>query len=254
MTTFLHLAVLLGGLWLSPGTRATTAQSELRGTGRTPPVGSIEADNATLTLLRAIEKRIGTEGARNNVRTLLISGVRSLDSGAQYPFVLRLMYPDRFRYDDVVTLAWDGKTFWRRPEFARVPLEPAKRNLMDRFLEQSLLLLLRVPAAMAVNATASAVVGANVFDISLAADGEFKRYLRVDDKGNRLAIWHLGGLDKSDRVSTVRRTLTLEEFKVIDGVSFPIRMREVIGNYPATIVYSEILINEGITREDFEPR
>lgn len=224
------------------------------------PAGSVEASNTTFieasadaqAVLERARERMGGSRRLNSVSTLRIEGVRTLRSGQQLPFVDRLLFPDRYRTEGLVTHSIDGPVFWQRPEPASESVRTtALRNIKRRFTEQSLLYLLRAPGIMPLLARIQSRTASTV-TLTFEGPDEFQRSMVFDSgTGLPLELFHAGTLTQAGVTSTVERRLLIESRSVQSGIHMPTRFRETIDVEVAPITVSQVVVDASVTLGDF---
>jgi hypothetical protein len=224
------------------------------------PAGSIEASDKTFidapadaqAVLERARARMGGSRRLNSVSTLRIEGVRALPSGEPQTFVDRLLFPDRYKTESVVTHSIDGSVFWQRPEPTNESMRTnALRNVKRRFTEQSLLYLLRAPGIMPLNARIQARTASTV-TLTFEGPDQFQRSIVFDSgTGLPLELFHEGTLTNSGGSSTVERRLSIESRSEQNGIQVPTEFRETIGTVVARITVAQVVVDGSVTLRDF---
>jgi hypothetical protein len=226
-----------------------------------PPAGSVAASDKTFVdasadahaVLERARARMGGARRLNGVSTLRIEGVRTLRSGVQFPFVDRLLFPDRYRVEwRPITHSIDGPVFWQRPDPADESVRTnALRNVRRRFTEQSLLYLLRAPGIMPLRARIQSR-GSSTVTLSFEGPEQFQRSIVFDSgTGLPLELFHDGTLAKDGVSATVQRRLSIESRSDQNGIQVPTRFRETIGTDVAQITVAQVVVDGGVTLRDF---
>jgi hypothetical protein len=226
-----------------------------------PPAGIVEASDKTFVdasadaqgVLERARARMGGSRRLNNVSTLRLEGVRTLRSGEQFPFVDRLLFPDRYRTEkSVVTHSIDGAAFWQRPDPADESVRTnALRNVKRRFTEQTLLYLLRAPGIMPLRARIQSRTASTV-TLSFEGPDEFQRSMIFDSgTGLPLELFHSGTLTKDGVSATAERRLWIESRSEHNGIQVPTKIRETIGNDVAQITVAQVVVDGSVTLRDF---
>jgi hypothetical protein len=224
------------------------------------PAGLVDASGKTFidapadaqAVLDRARAHMGGAARLTSVTTLRLEGVRALRTGEQFPFVDRLLFPDRFQTEGLVTHTIDGAAYWQRPAVTDESVRTnALRNMKRRFTEQSLLCLLRAPAIMPLRARIQSRTGSTV-TLSFEGPDGFQRSI-VFDAGTGLPVelFHDGTLTQSGVSTPMQRRLSIESRAEHKGIQVPTRFREAIGTVMAQITVTQVVVDGGVARGDF---
>jgi hypothetical protein len=224
----------------------------------------VEGIEATKTVQAVLEKARTALGGRQKlqgVTSLLIEGAR-----ADMAFTYRLSWPDRFR---VTRSKWDfivdgPSRYVQIPDVAEDTRARARKNTVNEFVTQGLTLLLRAPSVLKVRASLRPAEGAGMpVTVVFSTSGGFALLVELDTSNFApVAYSYVGNLeegvcDEPPVTATASRRVSFDEFQTVSGIRFPVLMTDTISTpdgrtFPASLRFSSIRVNEGVTAADFQ--
>jgi hypothetical protein len=223
---------------------------------------STQSDNIKATaearaLLNRMAENRGGRAALSSVRAVLIETTRTLDSGTASRATYRILLPDRFKETGLATYTINRTGYWQRPQPPPRLQQIARENKLKRFVEWSLLMLLRAPDVLPVAASVESTKwdGSNVRGLRFTDGDRFDYTFVVAADGTLLGFFHDDTLSIGNKVQMVRRTAVVREMTRQGGLSFPKQLSETIGPYGSKVVIERLDLAPPLTEADFrEPR
>jgi len=205
---------------------------------------SVQSKGVVSKAVSAIGGPAGTE----RVHTLLIEATRTSVGGSDATkIVYRLMFPDRFQEVSSMTYTIDAERYWQLPVTTAENMASARKAKTRVFTEIALSLLVKAPGLVSVRAEPGAAASNLVFNW----DNRSMR-MAFDPATGRPGGFAFEGTLVRDGVSqTVTRSVTLTDYRNVDGLMLPFRWEEHIGASAAETVISRYLVNAGVSKADF---
>lgn len=235
-------------------------------TGGAPGVGSqarsgqtVEATPEAAALIDRVQDALGGRKRLAGVRSLLIDARSITSAEKEESSSYRILLPDRYQAVRAgLTFTIDAGAFWQLPEQTETIAAAARKNITSSFAELSIKLLLRAPAQLPVKAALVSCETPGRQCLLFTGEGGFNLTVEIDAKTSlptaysRTTQATRGG---SSATMPMTRQVTLNEFRTVDGIRFPVRMTDTWGNgYKITTEYRTIQVNEGVAPADFKRR
>lgn len=221
-------------------------------------VDGISGSPEALAVLQRARAALGGQRRLFSIKSLLITGTRTIPDQLSEQFSYRIMLPDRFQHTTgAFMFTVDGTAYWQRPDPGAATKAEAKPRLVARFAEQCLVFLLGATPQIPLQAAIAPDSKLGHVSLVFSGPGGFNRRVEFDSTTFRPRAFMYdapvsgGGLPSG---SVMTRRVTWDEFQNVKGIWFPARMTEVV-RAPASIAFTSIRIDEGVSVDDFtEPK
>jgi hypothetical protein len=222
------------------------------------------------TILRDAREALGGDARLRGVKALVVDGYMVSDQrGKEYtqPYGFRMLLPDRFQMmDNPFGHTLDGAECWMKEDVPGAPpasddlRRTARRATESRFYREAVTFLLQAPAGFAVQTRAvpsSGVPGLDGEAIELTRHGAQFPLVMVFDQKTHRPVALVGKALRSNPdmgdAFTVTNVTRLEDFRAVDGIQFPFRLDDRLGDdLHVTTTIQKVLVNPPLTQQDFK--
>ena len=244
----------------SVGSQSTGQQAPGVATEEMQVVEGIEATKAVHDVLEKVRAALGGQKTLLEVKSLLIEGSRG-----DAPFTYRILLPDRFQWNNNgPTFTIDGPSrYVQRPDASDSTKARSSKNATKTFVTISLTTLIRAPSALKVRATLRKPDKAGSMPVVFTTAGGFAILLEVDSSNFLPKAYSYidnlteGNCGEPPTESSASRRVVYDEYRQVAGIRVPARMTDTIMTadgraITASLQFTSIRVNEGISQADFE--
>jgi hypothetical protein len=210
--------------------------------------------NAAERILQRARSAISAGRRVESVTALSGETRRIWDNGRADPVAFTLQLPDKFQTRiGKISHTLSGNLFWQNLENPPAIQDRARDATRDRAARMTILLLLRTPQFLPVQAVASPpqqFEGKQAEVVEFKGDS-LKLRLFIDGKSHLPLGFEAASRATASGASDLTHRGLLQEYRIVSGVRFPFRMDETIGEFHGVTVVDALQVNPSGVDEIF---